>query len=247
MTEENKDLLMKFLREVKKYQKEATLHPDFEMGKNNHSTLSKKGIYLNEIFKYYSRMNDLTSDLEHIVIFLRRFPYPKFYYKNDINQLDYIKYHSEVFIHKIHTILEVKKMLLNCTYELGLNEKDCSWENLKNQKGIKGTEIAQLMNSYHKTFKHIINVRHHNTHRATYNDKDSDDISLPLSIYENHEKLGLELDDEFKTLIPKFILDYQVKKLKKERINYIKDGINSVNYYSTKFMNIIFSESLSRI
>lgn len=93
-----------FLEYYEKSSKTATQHPDFKLGQNNYHLLSEDAKEVSQVFNFMNKIYGLTSDLEKTHIFMRRLPIRDYYEKNDIDQLDFIKYHYEVFLHKIHTL-----------------------------------------------------------------------------------------------------------------------------------------------
>ncbi len=217
-------------------------HPEYDINKNNYHLNSEDGKLAYIVFDYLTKLHDLISDLKRIEVFMRRFPCKKFYEENDIDQLSYIKYHYEVFIHKIHTILEIKKLAVNEFYKIGLKERDCTWRNLKNQNKIKNTSVSKIIEIYHKTFEHIIKHRHLNTHRAYFADTINDELRIDYSIYKNSKKFNYEVGEDFRRMMPLGFLNYKINEYKKERIDYIKNGTEIAEKYVEQFETILITE-----
>ena len=236
-----------FLEYLEKVMNITKNHPEYDIKKNNYHLHSKDAKLALSILNFQTKLNDLVADLKKVEIFIRRFPNKKFYEENDIDQLDYVKYHYEVFLHKIHTILEVKKLAINTFYEIGLKEKDCTWKNLKNQKKIKNSAISKIIEFYFKSFEHIIEHRHLNTHRAYFGDKTNDELKTDYSIYRNSEKLGHEVGENFRRIMPKGYVNYKIKEYRIERIEYIKSGTEIADTYVEQFQTIILTEFFNRI
>lgn len=235
-----------FLQYHRKVMDFAMKHPQYEIGRNNYHLLSKEAKETCSILDYMNRLIDLKSDLDKTATFIRRFPIKEYYHENDIDQIDFIKYHFEVFIHKIHTILEVMKLMVNEFYNIGLKEEDCNWKNLKNHEDVKNSAVSKIIQIYYKSFKHLISLRHMNTHRALLKDKLSDALKSDLMIYNESEKYDLEVGEDFKRLRPKIIIDYQVKRLRKERVEYIKNGKEIAENYINRFIYVILIEFFAR-
>jgi hypothetical protein len=172
---------------------DAKNHKDYNILKNNFHLFSEKNKYVMNTFRYYNNITEFNEDIKKVEFFLRRFPNSKFLNENDIDNLTYIKYHMEVLFHKIHTILELKKLMINEVYNVGFSEKNCSWENLKKHSKLRNKAPVQILKNYFKTFKYIIDLRHLNTHRGFYDDENSIDISIPLNIYKWSERDGYDL------------------------------------------------------
>lgn len=197
-------------------------------------------------FNYLNNIDNLFSDLKKTHTFIKRYPIKNYYEKNQINQLDYIKYHYEVFIHKIHTILELMKHWVNEYYHIGLKDKECNWINLKKHNDKINKELLNIIDKYFLTFEHIINFRHQNTHKAFYKDSKNDELKKFNLIYESSKKFHLDIED-IKKIKPKFELDYQIKEYKKEKLNHIQEGNQIVEIYIEKFITIILNDFLNNL
>jgi len=236
-TEIDKELFRDFLDLVHKSQEGVTKHPEFSFDKNNFHLLSPQAQYLQKVSRYKSRIYDLLDDLDKVEVFLRRFPMKKFYEDNDIDHLNYTKYHTEVFYHKISTLLDLLKLMVNEVFEARLSERRCTWDNLNKITSIKDSAPIKIVGFFHKSFKDVIFARNLNTHRGIFSDSKRDDLSLPLMIYKNSEKFDMDLDERYKTLMPRFILDYQIREYKKNKLNFIKQGNMVARQYINIFMN----------
>ncbi|MBS1249613.1 MAG: hypothetical protein MAG431_01193 [Chloroflexi bacterium] len=197
-------------------------------------------------FGYFTKINEIVNNLKYIEVFLRRFPARKFYEENDINQLVYSQYHFEVFMHKIHTILELMKLMLNAIYELGIPERDCSWDNLKDRDEIKKSKAYPILNSYYSKFKAVIDARHLNTHRAVFNDAKKDRLDVSYGIYNAYEELSLEIDDEYKKNMPKLVLDWRIKDYRKNKLKLVEGSKKVVEKHVKMFFESIADEFVKR-
>lgn len=239
-------IIVELLESVKQVTGEVREDKNFDANGNNYDLLSEKGKYVMGVFRQFNRLSDVYSDLSKVEIFLRRFPASKFYRENDINQLSYVQYHIEVFIHKVHTILDLQKIMVNEIYELGFSEKKCTWENISKREDMNGTKVLTILNSYFKTFNQVIQARHLNTHRGIFKDEKKDDIAINLDIYEGYRKLGIEIDDEFKRMIPRFVIDWQVKNYRNDRLKLVKSYIEIINQHIELFLNEVYPEFKKR-
>ncbi|WP_289658335.1 Cthe_2314 family HEPN domain-containing protein [Flavobacterium panacagri] len=246
ITEFNDKLVKEFFEIVNRTMEEVHEHPDYSRSGNNHHLLSPEGKYANKVFGIYLKIKEIKEDLRKIEIFLRRFPLKKFYEENEISHLDYIKYHTEVFYHKSNTLLDLFKLFTNEVYELGYSEKKCTWNNLMKSEAVKDSLSIKVIEYYHKSFEHIIEARNLNTHRGIFKDSKKDDIEAPMMIYKNSEKFNLELNEVFRKMMPKFLLEYKIKKYKNERLLFIKSGNNAAEQYINFFMNVTLPEFLNR-
>ncbi len=240
----NDDLHGKFLDVINDSINELYNNPKRKASQSNFHLLSEKDKYSSKIFEYYSKMNQTKEDLKKIEIFLRRFPLKKFYEDNNISHLDYIKYHTEVFYHKINTLLDLFKIIINRIYELGLSEKKCTWKNLTKSEKIKQSILIKVVEFYYKSFENIINARNLNTHRGYFYDSEKDYIEDYMFIYKNSEKFNMEIGDDFKKMMPKFYLEYKIKIYKKDKLKFIQNGNKIAEEYVNIFSNFMFIEFL---
>lgn len=234
-------LRVKFLEYHHRITKAVIKHPEFKFGKNNHNLLSIEAKEAQKIHNFICKIDDLISDLEKTYTFIKRFPIKEYYEKNNINQLDFIKYHFEVFIHKIHTILEVKKLWLNEFYKVGLKEKDCNWNKLKNNEKVHKSPAKIIVNNYFKSFENIITFRHLNTHQAFFKETKYDNLKSDLTTYIISKQYGIKIDNHSKKHI--FL---EIKRYRKEKLNYIKNGIEIAEIYSLDFIYIMLIEFFTK-
>ncbi|MDP9955052.1 hypothetical protein J2X97_000689 [Epilithonimonas hungarica] len=208
----------------------------------SYTTKERKGL---KLFDYINKINGLLDDLKSVEVFIRRYPLKDYYEKNNIDQLKFIKYHYEVFLHKIHTILEVKKLVLNELYSIGLSEKECSWNELKKHNEIQKSPLTKVINKYYKDFNDVIEHRHLNTHRAVFQDEKNSDLSLRNFFYLREKQTGEKLNDEFKSNLPKYLIDFEISEYRKEIINEVKEINIRISEYNQEFENILFEEFMN--
>lgn len=235
-----------FFSYIHKVSKKVSQHPNYKPEENNYDILSSNQKLSFRIVEYTSKLNGLLSDLNKTHVFIRRFSDKKYMEKNEISNLSYIKYHYEVFMHKIHTILEVMKLAVNDIYEIKLPPKDCTWDNLKNNPIFKHTKTKLIIEAYFFTFEHIIKHRHLNTHRAYFGDKTNKDLSVQYNYYRDAEEYGFELQDDPLTPIRKDFLNQKVFRYRKERLKYIEEGTEIAKKYVYDFESILINEFMNK-
>lgn len=205
-------------------------------GGNNYEILSSTEKYLSDVFRVQSDISQIFEQLRHIRIYVQRYPLKAYYMNHGITQLDYIQYHIEAMIHKIHTIQEIMRLLINEVYKLELLPQNCSWRNLT--KKISVTEKPMiLLTRYASIFANIIAVRHLNSHRGYYKDADKDkiEINYGLNLYK-FEREGYTVDEKFKEIIPLRYAEYFMKQHKKNKLKLIDEIILLVNVTLKQFL-----------
>lgn len=243
----SKDELFKqcelFIKELQSEMEKALEHPDHDINKNNYGCMSEKGRYLLRINKLMCKISELLGDLKKVLVFIRRFPDSKYLIDNGIDNIDYIKYHLEVLTNKAHNILEIMRLIINCTYELGLSTNECSWNNLKSKLDIN-SNIMQVLNLYHKSFKEVIKLRHSIVHQGNDVDSVTTDMKSYLSLLRTRCEYSGYLSSEDKELqISKMLLKFETKNYKKEKIKYVKSMIHASEYYTDLFKYYIYKQA----
>ncbi|MDO6598472.1 Cthe_2314 family HEPN domain-containing protein [Oceanihabitans sp. 2_MG-2023] len=219
----------------------------FKIGQNNFHLLNDTEKYVSRVSKINGDLRRVFEQLNSIRVFIRRFPNKKFYYENGIGELDYIQYHTESLVHKIHTIMEIMKLMVNEVYCLGIQERNCNWKNLT-RKLDKETDCLRVIDNYLDVFKDYIDLRHINTHRGIYKDGEKEEIEMDfgLDIYLMSQSLGYELDEKFQKAFPKFMIDYKIKELKKQRIEFINKTEKIINEKLKLFLSALSEEFNNR-
>lgn len=239
----DKELLIQFLKLIPR---DIQNRKGFSFEKNNYHLLSSTEKYIMDIFNLYNRLNELYKDLERVIIFIKRYPTAKYYESNNIDKLAYIKYHTEVYLHKIHTILEVMKLILNDVYELEIAEKDCTWNKLKNNSKVNQTKAYKIIELFHKSFEKIIDARHRNTHRALFNSGVDMDLEAAFDIYKLSNELDLGVDLEFMRAYPPMLVNYELKLHRKKRVDFIQKSNEAAIHYYDMFINEILRVAIMK-
>ena len=184
----------------------------------------------------FVELNRIKSDINKVVVFLKRFPTRKFYEENEITELDYIKYHLEVFFHKVATGSDLLKLLVNVLFELNICNKKCNTKSLKEKIPSKySLQFIGLIEAYDESFKNIKFFRHKNSHEAKFYDDKFDRLEIYDRLYRNNKKYDLNTE-ELQFLMPEGYLDFSIKELRKDKIEWVK---NAIDVYETYIDRII--------
>lgn len=122
----NNELTLLLFKLSNKNRIDISKRDGYDNKKNNHHLLTEQEKYVINTMDQTFKIQGLIEQLYFIKVFIRRFPFYTFYKENEINQLNYIQYHTEVLLHKIHTITEIMKLILNQVYLLKLTPKNCT-------------------------------------------------------------------------------------------------------------------------
>jgi hypothetical protein len=184
----------------------------------------------------FVELNRIKSDINKVVVFLKRFPTRKFYEENEITELDYIKYHLEVFFHKVATGSDLLKLLVNVLFELNIANKQCNTKKLKEKIPNKYINpFIGLIEAYDESFKNIKFFRHKNSHEAKFYDDKFDRLEMYDRLYRNSKKFDLSIK-EFQIIMPEGYLDFSIKELRKDKIEWVKNAIDVYETYIDKII-----------
>jgi hypothetical protein len=219
----------------------------FKIGENNHHLLSEADKYHSRVFRIQSALSKTAEQLSQIRIFLNRYPLRRYYFEKGISQLEYIQYHTEVLFHKVHTILEIMKLLINEVYQLDIAPKDCSWITLT-KKISRKTGPMKNLDLYYKTFEDLIDRRHSNTHRGHYEDQEKDDIDLKYGLaFYRLEMEGHRIDEEMKDSLSMPLINQMLREHKKKRVELIDTCMKENERLLTAFLESLFDEYQKQI
>jgi len=215
----------------------------FKIGQNNFHLLDNSEKYVSNVGKVNRNLRCVFEQINSIRVFLKRFPKKKFYYENGIGELDYIQYHTESLIHKVHTILEIMKLIVNEVYCLKIPKKDCNWNTLTSKLN-KNTPCLKIIDKYYKEFKDLIESRHINTHRGIYNDDEKETIEMDygLELYQISYNLNYDLGEDFEKIYPKFMIEFKIKELRKNRIKLVSETEKKISNLLKEFLTSLDEE-----
>lgn len=194
----------------------------------------------------FVELSNIKSDLRKVVVFLKRFPTRNYYEENEITELDYIKFHIEVFFHKVATGSDLLKLLVNVLFELNIDNKQCNTKKLKEKIPNKYINpFIGLIEAYDESFRQIKFLRHKNSHEAKFYDKEFERLEMFYTLYKNSEKYDLSII-ELQIMMPERLLEFKIKELRRNRMRWVEEAIIVYETYIDKIMensiNIYFEK-----
>ncbi len=230
--------------------KELDQRMGYKQGENNHHLLNEDEKYTSRIFRIQSRLKKTSEQLNHIRIYINRYPFQKYYISKGISQLEYIQYHIEALYHKVHTIREIMLLLVNEVYCLKLTETKCRWDTISKKLPSTEPSVACIYR-YFKTFENLIDLRHLNSHRGYYEDDKHDEIDLYYGLFfQKEEANGFKMDDELKKMFPPALTKYKLREFKKEKVQLVDTVIKENEKLLHKFLSAllpVYEEQLNKI
>ncbi|MES2331225.1 MAG: Cthe_2314 family HEPN domain-containing protein [Bacteroidota bacterium] len=212
----------------------------FLVTQNNHHLLSEEEKYVARVFTLYSKIDSTALQIRFVKLFTARNPLSKHYFKNGLNELAYIDYHQDMLFHKVHTMLELMRLMVNEIYGFEIPEKDCNWNSLKNKLADKDP-VKLGLEMYFTAFESLINARHALSHRGPMDNPVRDEIEI-FKGYRFYAFManGQTFDEDFLKLIPMSRIKSEIRKYKKDKMNLIND----VAKENGRLINIFFEHLL---
>lgn len=209
----------------------------FSLENNNYHLLTDKEKYIVSVHNDLVRIDACIEQMEYVSVFVRRFPLKDYYKKNGINQLNYIQYHLETLSHKVATLLDLMKLMVNVVYQAEITERDCSWDNLKKIIDQKEKPM-KIINIYFDFFGDMIEFRHNVTHKGKFRDDAMKKINLDygFSLYEQMKNLGIEPSAEMLRMRPLWLIEYEIKNYRKNRLEQINNHIQQIYILMKSFL-----------
>lgn len=189
-----------------------------------------------DINSKFVEVSNIKDDLKRVIIFLRRIPTKKFYEENEISELDYVKYHLEVFFHKVATGSDLLKLLVNVLFELKIDNRKCNLRNLKknlSEQHHKG--FINLIEAYDETFERIKFFRNKSSHEAKFYDDEFERLAMFDNLYRDSKKFDIETET-LNQIMPVGYLEFKIKELRMGKIEWIAEAINSYEIFIDKII-----------
>ena len=194
----------------------------YSLKENNSHLLTVNEQKTLRISNLVNNLTTVLNDIRIIYILINKLP-PKVYLeKHDLSELEYVKFHTESFLHKVSTIHDLMGLIVNELLNLGIPQRNCNWKNLTKHQNFNESRCKVFIEEYYRDFSYLIELRNLNSHRGLFNDDKMDRIGNPMNIYRQYKRLGMELDEDFKKTTPLWLVNYMFKEFKKERLQEIK-------------------------
>ncbi|WP_426324354.1 Cthe_2314 family HEPN domain-containing protein [Pedobacter sp. R-06] len=237
----------KLLSDYSTFLRTAHTIEGFLPGKNNFALLDGCKRYQSTIFRIQNTLTETTEQIDHIRIYMGRYPFKRYYFEKGISQLEYLQYHTEALFHKVHTIQEIMKLLINEVYQLDLPERNCSFSELAKKLEKKAAPMV-IYDNYTQAFANLVSLRHVNTHGGTIGDKERDEINIydGLTLYKFEAK-GYPMNREARDLLPMRIIEYRIREYKKKRLKVVDQVIEENARLLKEFLSSLHPEYLRQV
>lgn len=195
---------------------------------------NKQEKYISNCFEYHSRILNTCTQLEQVIIFMRRFD--KNYFKsNGIGQSDFIQYHLEVYVGKLFTLMELLFQYTNIIYQLELKPKQCSLKNIK--KKIKKENLTiKVLSTFYDNLAYWRLIRNRTVHQNKFSkDEEFERLSAEEFLWLQYESLNHEPEIDWIVVKPRHFVDWFLKQERRKKIKFIKNNNYGTNDYIASF------------
>ena len=113
--------------------------------------------FISNLHRILTGIDNCLRTIDISCLFVRRFYGKKYFESKDISATDYIKYHYDMIYYKSATLKDLYFKLINHLYQLGLNKKECNWDNINNHKSdINNHNLFKILEFNYNSLKGII-------------------------------------------------------------------------------------------
>lgn len=129
-------------------------------------TLNEYQFYNVNVFQKAHALLNCVYQLEDIRKFIKRFPSPRTYERENISQYRWIEYHYSYFVITLVTLADTALILVNTVFRLGNPEKLCRAEVIKSNEWVKDSTVNRSLQQIEKITHHHRPVRNLSVHRG---------------------------------------------------------------------------------
>lgn len=192
------------------------------------SKLSPLERKINDLSRLSFALNESLDCIENSYLFMQHFHDMKTVCDgNGINEVNFINYHVDVFIHKVSTIHDLIFKLTNALYDLGLSDRKCDWNHiLKKKEIISNSSFFHFAQTYYDFLSKLIKLRNESTHKGVLNNPYMKEVDPILAAIKGYEKYGGKVSTEEYLYVNAEL--FKAKKKLFEDFNIHKENIYTI-------------------
>jgi len=180
------------------------------------STLSnKQEQYIIDCFMCLIEVLYKVESLSYYIPFIKSYPKTTLWEKT-FGRMDYIRYHTETYLSGITGVFDRCILLVNQVYNLGLEERHATFENITSNKHIKTEAVKSVLIRFNKSISNIKYLRNISIHRGRYRDKELDKLSEYEFLLRSKAKFSKKQQRLLEIYVHKFGVSNYVRKRKQD-------------------------------
>jgi hypothetical protein len=109
--------------------------------------------YHNAVFYYASNLTHLVERLEHIPLFIKRFPNTKTFKEQGITLHEWVHYHHSAYLITVIGIYDLALLIVNAILVLGIHPRKCSDKNVSSHPTVQKSKISSPLGKLRDTTK----------------------------------------------------------------------------------------------
>lgn len=152
--------LTKSMDRLKKIAKEGKIREGTE------DTLNEYQFYNVNVFQMAHALLNCVYQLQDIRTFIKRFPSPRTYERENISQYRWIEYHYSYFVITLVTLADTALILVNTVFRLGNPEQLCRPEVITSNEWLKDTTVNKRLRQIAEMTSRHRSVRNLSVHRG---------------------------------------------------------------------------------
>ena len=189
----------------------------YDMNENNYHLFHEDEKYVIDAFYILMDIQKCLTAIDASCIFMKRFYGKEYYKQHDINIVNYLLYHYDVFCHKNSTLRDLYFKLINQVYSLGLGNRGCNWKGIeKHENEIANPVLFRLLRDNYDYMKILEDTRNKSSHEGHIDHhafKDIEPLVMLSTLSERMPELGMKIQKGS-------LFDW---RLKESRKNFMKE------------------------
>lgn len=186
--------------------------------KKNHILKNKQEQYIIDCFKCLVEVLYKVESLGYYIPFIKSYPKTASWEKT-FGRTDYIRYHTEVYLNGITGILDRCLLLINQIYNLGIEERRATYENIISNRHIINEPVKDVLDRFNKSIKDIKYLRNVTNHRGRYRDEELDKLSEYEFLLRSKVKFSKKQQRLLELYVKKFGVSIYIRKRRRDVIN----------------------------
>lgn len=175
-----------------------------------------------------ARLNDLIMTVDGIRVvraFITRLPPKSFLQRHELNSMKYYEYQYNSFLHRVHTVVELMKLVANEAFQVGLTPQKCKWDELLTSKAFARSRMSRVIDSCFNKLGPHIEKRHISSHRGMIEHDTMGYMDAELSTIERMRSTGRfeALPEEVKRYFHPVYMKWRLKNFKAELLKEVDD------------------------
>jgi hypothetical protein len=137
---------------------------------------TEKEKYLKKLFVYFTTIQESVEKLIHVKTYLSIENVPKHYTDNEIEEIEYYRYHIENFHIKCVSNIDYTTLLLNHSLKIGIPNRKCGVYSITENTNFIGSDLSAKLKAFDTEFQEMKSGRNKIVHQGNFESKELSEI-----------------------------------------------------------------------